>query len=138
MLQEADDEQGFLDGPRVYQYLKNVRPFFLLDSKSNEWLITFVRPPCQHWDRSHFKLSLRGMEKTDATLTQAKVNGTTKTMAFDQAGEIKNAKYDIVNFVADEGYFREVICVSLIELFIFIDPLQTCIIVHQARTYLSK
>ena len=41
-------------------------------------------------------------------LFQVKVNGTSKMLSFDDQGEIKNAKYDIVNFVSGDGYFREV------------------------------
>ena len=44
--------------------------------------------------------------------TQVEVEGASKMLSFDVDGQIKNAKYDIVNFDAVNGYFKEV---SLLE-----------------------
>ena len=36
------------------------------------------------------------------------MNGASKMLSFDENGQVKNAKYDIVNFDAVNGYFKEV------------------------------
>ncbi|KAL5259719.1 hypothetical protein ACHWQZ_G009980 [Mnemiopsis leidyi] len=41
-------------------------------------------------------------------LKKVEVEGASKMLSFDEDGQIKNAKYDIVNFDAVNGYFKEV------------------------------
>eukprot|EP00116_Pleurobrachia_bachei_P007306 sb/3467568/ len=45
------------------------------------------------------------------------VNGSTKVLSFDDRGAVKNAKYDIVNFVVDDknGFFNDVSTTLLLD-----------------------
>eukprot|EP00116_Pleurobrachia_bachei_P016548 sb/3476810/ len=57
---------------------------------------------------------------------QVVVNGSTKVLSFDDRGAVKNAKYDIVNFVVDDknGFFNDVSymvkCVVLELIFVWV------------------
>ena len=50
---------------------------------------------------------------------KVEVDGASKMLSFDEDGQIKNAKYDIVNFDAVNGYFKEVSHLE-IQLLLFI------------------
>ena len=56
------------------------------------------------------------LSPTKMLIIQVKVNGTTKYLSFAEDGDVEHVKYEILNFDADNGYFKEVI---LLLFFIF-------------------
>ena len=67
---------------------------------------------------------------------QVVVNGSTKVLSFDDRGAVKNAKYDIVNFVVDDknGFFNDVSymvkCVVLELIFVWLISFMSIVNCH--------